>query len=102
ERQWQQVAKAVRPCLLDKIRQLDFEVAAKLPEDLTTRAAGWRGCVRLGHDRQSRERAVPLRQRLEHRDSLGAHGQAVRGVLDVTAGDDGAVGGLERSAHREV
>src|SRR5439155_23244894 len=34
--------------------------------------------------------------------SFGADGQAVRRILDVAAGDHGAVGGFERGAHLEV
>jgi hypothetical protein len=45
---------------------------------------------------------VALGQRLEHGHALGAHRQAVGRILDVTAGDDRAVGGLKRSADLEV
>ena len=49
-----------------------------------------------------REGAVPVRQRLEHRDPLGADGQAVGGVFDIAAGDDRAVGRFERGADLEM
>ena len=48
------------------------------------------------------EPAVALGERLEHRDPLGTDRQPVGGVLDVAAGDDGAVGGFERGADLEV
>ena len=45
---------------------------------------------------------MSFRQRLEHGDALGADRQAVGGVLDVAAGDDDAVRGLERGADLET
>src|SRR5262249_40241343 len=53
-------------------------------------------------DGDPREGAVAFGERLEHRDALGADGQAVGGVLDVAAADDRAVGGLEGGADLEL
>ncbi len=45
---------------------------------------------------------LPFRERLEDRDALRAHRQAVGGVFDVAAGDDLAGVGLERGADLEA
>ena len=44
----------------------------------------------------------PSDTRLENRDALGAHRQAVGGVLDVAAGDDSAIGRFQRGADLEL
>ena len=90
------------PCVLCQVGEQDFEVAAELPQDLAAGAARRRRRLGVGDDREAREGAVPFGERLEHRDPLGADGQAVGGVLDVAAGDDRAVGGFERGADLEV
>jgi len=36
--------------LAARIDQQDFDVAAKLPQDLTACAAGWRECIGIGGD----------------------------------------------------
>src|SRR5476651_2221303 len=90
------------PFFLDEVRELNLEVAAELPEDLAARAARRRRRSRVGDDRDAREHAVPLGDRLEHRDALGADRQAVRRVLDVAAGDHRPVAGLERRADLEM
>ena len=92
----------VAPFFLDEVRELNLEVAAELPEDLAARAARRRRRFRVGDDRDAREHAVPLGDRLEHRDTLGADCQAVRGVLDVAARDHTAVDRLEGGAHFEM
>ena len=60
------------------------------------------GDARVGDHGDARERSMPFGHRLEDRDALGANGQAVTGVLDVAAGDDGAVAGLDRRADLEA
>ena len=102
ERQRQQVAQPVAPLLGAQVREDHLEVAAELPQDLAARAARRRRVGGVGHHGDAPEAAVALGERLEHRHALGADGQAVGGVLDVAAGDDGAVGGLERGADLEV
>ena len=87
---------------LGEVREHDLEVAAELPQNLAARAARWRGVAGVRDDGDSGERAVALGQRLEHGHALGAHRQAVGRVFDVTAGDDRAVGGLQRRADLEV
>ena len=77
-----------RPFLGAQVREDHFEVAAELPQDLPARPARRRRVGRVGHHGDAAEAAVPVRERLEHRDALGAHGQPVGGVLDVAAGDD--------------
>src|SRR5262245_30735519 len=85
-----------------QVRQDHLEIPGEFPQDLPARAAGWGG--RLGgrnHD-DAPELAVAFGERLEHRDPLGANGQAIRSVLDVAAGDDRPVCGFERSADFET
>ena len=60
------------------------------------------GCDGVGDDDDARERPVAFGHRLENRDALGAHRQAVGGVLDVAAGDDSAVGRFQRGADLEL
>src|SRR5262245_41967587 len=88
--------------LLLQIREVDLQVAAELPQDLPARAAGRRRRLGVGDDRNPREDAVAFGERLEHRDAFGADGEAVRRVLDVAPGDDGAVARLQRGADLEV
>ena len=45
---------------------------------------------------------MSLGERLEHRDALGAHGEAIRGVFNIAATEDSAGGGAECSADPEV
>src|SRR4051812_32949724 len=85
-----------------EIREDDFEVASELPEDLPARTARRRRRFAVGDDLDASEQAVAFRDRLEHGDALGADGETVGGVLDVAAGDDGAVGGFERGADPEL
>jgi len=80
----------------------NFEVSAKLPEDLSARATGRRRRLCIGDDGHTAEAPVPLRKSLEHRHALCADRQAVRGVLHIAPGDDRAVGGFERSSNLET
>src|SRR5689334_7217790 len=84
-----------------EVREVDVEVAAELPEDLAARAARRRRRFRVGDDGDAREDVMAFRQRLEHRDALGANRQTVGRVLDVAAGEDRAIAGLERRADLE-
>src|SRR5437764_1266007 len=92
----------MRPPRTVEIRELDFQVAAELPQDLATRAAGRRRRAGVGHDGDACEHPVALRERLEHGDALSADRQAIGGVLDVAACDDRPVGAFERRAHLEM
>src|SRR5688572_22204838 len=65
-----------------------FDVAAELPEDLPAGAARRGGRTRGGDDGDGREAAEALRDRLEHRHPLRAHGEPVGRVLHVAAGED--------------
>ncbi len=85
-----------------EIREDDFEIPAELPQNLAAGAARRRQRRGVGDDRDAGEGAMALGNRLEHRDSLGADGQAIRGVFDVAARDDRAVGRFEGSADFEV
>ena len=85
-----------------EIREHDFDVAGKLPQDLPARAARRRRVCRVGDDGDAAKVAMAVGQRLEHRHALGADRQAVGGVLDVAAGDDRAVRRLERRADLEA
>src|SRR5712691_10458750 len=84
-----------------EVGEVDVEVAAELPEDLTARAARRRLPLGISDDRDAREDVVALGERLEHRDALRADRQTVGRVLDVAASEDGAVAGLERGADLE-
>ena len=88
--------------MASQVGQHDLDVAGELPENLTARAARRRRRLGVGHDRNAAKAAMALGERLEHRDALGAHRQAVGGVLDVAAGDDRAVGGFEGGADLEA
>src|SRR5690242_10981444 len=80
----------------------DLEIPGELPENLTARAARRRRHARIGHDGDPSKTAMPFRQCLEDRDAFSAERQAERGVLDIAAGDDDALGGLERRSDLEV
>src|SRR4051812_12788176 len=99
--QRQQILELVVGALAFGRGEDDFEVAAELPENLPAGAARRRGRVLEG-DGDPAELAMAFRERLEHRDTLGADGQAVGRVLDVAAGDDGPVFGLQGGAHLEI
>src|SRR5213079_1033884 len=63
----------------------------------------WRSERRgVGDDRDTRERAMSFRNRLEHRDSLCANRQPVRRVLDIAPGDYRAVGRFKSGADFEI
>src|SRR5258706_3984713 len=64
-----------------EVGELDLEVAAELPEDLPAGAARRRPRLGVGHDRQPREDAVPLRQRLENGDPFRADRQTLSCLL---------------------
>ena len=85
-----------------KIGELNFDVAAELPENLAAGAAGRGRGIGVGDNRDTPEHAMAFRQRFEHRDPLGARGEPEAGALDVAAGHDQAVGGFERGAHFEM
>src|SRR5947207_14182687 len=85
-----------------KIREDDFEVSSKLPQQLPACSTRWRGRVRRCDDRDASKLSMSLGQRLPLCDALGAHRQAVGRVLDVAARDDGAVDRFERGADLEV
>src|SRR5260221_13331559 len=89
------------PGLAGQVGEVDVEIAAELPEDLAARAARRRRLLGIGDDGDAREDVMALGERLEHRDALRANRQAVGGVLDVAAGEDGAIAGLERGADLE-
>src|SRR5437762_12104185 len=90
------------PSLAVQVGKNHFEVSCKLPQHLAARAA-WRG-RRVGwrDDDQAAERTVSLGERFENRDTLGAERQAVRGVLEVAAGEDGPVTRLDGGADLEM
>src|SRR5437867_6776921 len=96
ERKRQEILLAMTSGFFAQIGEHDLEIAAEFPQDLPTRAARRRGRFRIGDDGDAGEGAMPLGERFEHRDSLGADGQPVRSVLNVAPGDDGAVRGFER------
>src|SRR5581483_3511469 len=102
ERQRQEVLEPVRALLFLEIGEHDLEVAAELPQNLPARAARRGGSVGIGDDRDAGEGAMAFGDRLEHRDALGADCQPIGRVLDVAAGDDGAVGGFERRTDLEL
>src|SRR6476469_6142153 len=98
----EQLGQAVHSRLAAKVGQHDFEVATELPENLPAGTA--RRCRRLGirDHLDAAEPAMPLGERLEHGDALGAQRQPVRCVFDVAACDDSPVLRLECSANFET
>src|SRR5712691_9143405 len=78
--------------LAARIDQQDFEVAAKFPQNLAARPAGWRECIGVGRDGDPAEGADALRNRFENGDALGAERQAISRVLDIAAGVDAEIG----------
>src|SRR3989441_8399360 len=71
ERERKEILEAVRALRGFEICELDFEVAAELPENLTARAARRRRRIGVGDDRDAHERAMALWKCLGHRDALG-------------------------------
>ena len=84
-----------------QVGQNDLQIAGELPQDLSTRPTWRRRRVGWRDDHDSPELAVPFRQRLEHRDALGTHSEAIRCVFDVAARHDRSVRGFERGTHFE-
>src|SRR5678815_4216450 len=89
-------------CLSTQIGEDDFEVATEFPQDLPTRAAGWRWRDRVRDDSDARELAMSLGERFEHRHAFGADREPVGRVLDIAAGDDDAVRCFESRADLEL
>ena len=102
KRQWQQVLELMPTGLATKVGKNYFEVATEFPQDLAACTAGWRRRVSVRNDRNATEFAMPFGERLEHRDTLGADREPVRRVLDVAAGDDRPISGLERRTDFEA
>ena len=99
---WEKGGHAMAFDFAIQVREDHFRVAAEFPQDLPACAARRHRQRGIGDDRQARERTVTVGQGLEHRHPLGTDGEAVGGVLDVAAGDDGAVGRLERGADLDI
>lgn len=85
-----------------QVRENHFDVAGKLPQDLAAGSARGRRVSGIGDDDDAPKRSVSLRDGLEDSDALGAHREAVGGILDVAPGDDLTIVGLERRADLEV
>jgi hypothetical protein len=98
----QQFADPMAACLTLEIRKNYLQIAREFPQDLTARAARWSWRLRWGDHYDPAELAVTFGERLEYRDALGAHGEPVRGVLDVAAGDNRAVCRFKGGAYLEV
>src|SRR2546428_7883914 len=92
----------MRAFLVLQVGEDDLQVTSKLPQDLAACAARRRRLVGIRDDRNTRERAMPLRDRLEHRNALSANRQPVSGVLDIAAGYHASVGRFESGADVEV
>jgi hypothetical protein len=85
-----------------QVAEHDLDVPAVFPQQLAAGAARRRRPLRIGDHGDAGEDRVPLGQGLDQRHPLGADGQAVGRALDIGAGDDVAVGGLERGADPEL
>ena len=88
--------------LAAEVGENHLEVAAELPQNLTTGATGRRRRVSVGDDDDASKPAMAFRKRLEHRHALGANRQPVRRVLDVAPADDDTLARLERRTHFEM
>ena len=77
------------------VDQRYLHLARIIPQQLPARAAGGGKFPRRGGDGQVRKLALAFRQRLEQGDALGAHGQSVGAGLDVAAGENLSVFGLQ-------
>src|SRR5262249_5293545 len=85
-----------------RIHEGDFDIAAKLPEDLAARAARRSEAIGIGGDGDAAELADAFADGFEDGDALGADGEAVGGVFDVAAGVDAAFGVFQGGADLEV
>ena len=85
-----------------EVRENHFDVASKLPQDLAARSTWGRGAFGIGDNHDAPKRPEAFRDGFEDGDALGAHRESVRGILDVAAGDDLSIIGLERSADLET
>lgn len=92
ERAREQVEGALALDLAVKIGQDNRNIAAELPNDLATCAAGWRKNVCIGDDGDDVEfvRVYSLGESLENGDAFRAESETVAGVFDVAAGEDAA------------
>ena len=97
----EQFTHPVTPGFAIQVCKNDFQIACEFPQHLPTRPTGRRRRVGRRDDRHSPELAVPFRQRLEQRDALGTHGEAIRCVFDVAARDDRPIRSFERGTHFE-
>lgn len=77
--------------LLLEITQDHIEVASVFPEQLPAWPAGGRGLFALCHDGDAGKLVGTLGERFEKGDSLGTDRQAIRGIFDITAGEDSAI-----------
>src|SRR5688500_5811856 len=76
------------------------DVSAVFPKDLATGAAGSRGRLRRGDHGDGGEVALSSRQSRKECDALGADGESVSTVLDVTALVDLLASSSKRGSHR--
>ena len=102
ERQGEQIAQCMATSFAIQVRENHLEVAAELPQNLTTGATRRRRRVSVGDDDDASKLAMAFRKRLEHRHALGTNRQPVGGVLDVAPGDDGTFARFERRTHFEM
>jgi len=70
-----------------QIGERDGNIAAEFPNNLPARAARWSENFGVAYDGDGIEVALPLGNRLENSDSLGAQRQPERRVLDVASLD---------------
>jgi len=79
-----------------------LQVVAKFAEDLAAGAAGGGGFGGRGVDGDADDLAVTGGDGVENGGAFGAVGEAEGCVLDVAAGEDGTVGGLDGGANGEL
>jgi hypothetical protein len=82
-----------------KIRQNNFDISAKFPQNLTAGSAWRREMAAIGGDGHAPEFARAFGDGFEHRNTLSAYRQSVRRVFDVAAGMDATRGILKRRAY---
>src|ERR1019366_4938307 len=99
KRPWEQLFEPQHFTLAAQIYQHNFDVAAKLPQDLAARPARRRERLGIGGDRDAPELTRAFGNRLKHGHALRAECQSISRVLDIAAGMHSAARIFERGAH---
>src|SRR5438445_4053903 len=85
-----------------QIRHNHGNVAATFPDQLAASAAGRRQHIGVGYHGNGVEAALAFADGFENGDALGAHGEAISGILDVAAAKNPSGGGAKRGANTKI